>query len=1177
MLKPALIIGLGGTGVLTLHHLKALLLHSLNIQDGKLPDHIKLVALDTVKDKKKSAQTTADEKKKIAALRIELEPGEYSWIGGDVYNFVREVDQGRHPHIASWFQARSYLEVLPRASFSLEQGAGQLRQFGRLAVFHDVSAPSKSPIHSLFNRTIGEIRSTGEFKTLDVFLVASVAGGTGAGMFVDIAYLTRQIALIEQKVAIRLRGFLVLPEAFSSIPGGVKPSMQARAFAGMRENKRFMVDFQYEHGYPMYYQASGTGGVWRNRIKTKLFDFLYHIDGRNSKNPLTNTLPELGVTAGIADVIAAMLDEDVGGGEGVYERHATNVVAQATQSDVHEGSDRTVSFDSTVGSYTLIIPMQQIVQSLSYRLTRKALETLFPFDKVDEDGYPLSLDPAASSEHRHDRGSAAGADFLKMADVQSWRDSEIKISGTPFFREVLRIAQGYRPKDDSMVKELSGREAGDWETQLDPADSSEEVRALRQRVQQKLNRRLEDDVPPNQRGESAEAALDRIIKDTESFKSRNLGRTDMRTGQRVGGEYQSALSEYADYQLQRFQAMLHVETENILNGGLSPDNSPSEQKAGKLGYLLDWFDGLEGRLSRFLEAMNVTKSVREARGDKQNAEDSAQDARQELEAKPGGLFGGRRRKQLIDAEQELIDVERVIIAEDVAMKLVQRMLAHVQTLHQSAIDWAETLIIGHDSLYGQLLRNEKEIKAEIDAENEIPVREYLWDEQYIDDLYDKYALNVDANGDTGIDRYVKRVSWRHLKQRRGVQDMFGFGLFFTITDDPDKNRLSSNQERNMRLLLSPAQDVFSGIWEQESILKYLMTRKYPNGNDLGNLLAEKTDVWLSFSGKTVVPANYLHVAYGSTSEEKNYLDAVRNRMFDVTKATGKLNDDVNSSDRFTLRIVFTQDLIPLDEIESYKAAESAYWNSSGEIDDNKNVRGRLGRETLHLFPAEVNAAKLETRIPRRLKMKPRALHNDVVLQLENMKDFRLFVKAWAFDVIRQSSIESESGGYENFWCLYQSMEENWRGNQEIEEVWLTRPKHGEEPDIVEAMKIWNYERKGLNRDSHIRINYERVRIDVKKARDEIVSKAVSDGAGIDVPLIREQFAQLSPSAQDRFLAMWMEEKYLEGRQKELEKTINSSSVSRIQQDGAIAMFMVLDDDINSLEMNMKDMLRRAAR
>ena len=160
MYRPALIMGLGGTGVLTLRHLKAQLLASQQPSaEQRLPPQVKIIALDTVKGERQFAETLGEVQ--IAALRTELEPGEYFWIGGDVYGFVREVAKGEHPHIGSWFQARTYFESLPRASFTLERGAGQLRQFGRLALFYDVAAPGKSIIFNLINRAMNDIRWKG--------------------------------------------------------------------------------------------------------------------------------------------------------------------------------------------------------------------------------------------------------------------------------------------------------------------------------------------------------------------------------------------------------------------------------------------------------------------------------------------------------------------------------------------------------------------------------------------------------------------------------------------------------------------------------------------------------------------------------------------------------------------------------------------------------------------------------------------------------------------------------------------------------------------------------------------------------------------------------------------------------------------------------------------------------
>lgn len=375
-MKAGLIIGLGGTGVLTLQHIKAQLAGG---EQRKLPPNVRLLALDTVQDQ----QPTDDSTNTLRG--VTLEPGEYFWIGGNVYDYAVEVRRNKPPHVASWFQAETYLKTLPSASFTLQRGAGQLRQFGRLAVFRDVSAPALSNIKKLINNAITDIRNTGQIKNLDVYLVSSVAGGTGAGMFVDLAYLVRMIAKEEQNdQKVTMRGFLVLPEAFSAIPTGIDNSMRARSYAAMRENRRFMVDFAWDTGYPMYYQPSGKGGIWRSEIRTKLFDSLYHIDGQRANNPLTQVLPKFGVTATIADAVVAMLDDP----EDKYGQHNQNVITAAGRS---EDVTSSTAFDSAIGTYTMTLPMRQIVDWLAHRLTLQTLEAVTTPATLDEDGYPTAL------------------------------------------------------------------------------------------------------------------------------------------------------------------------------------------------------------------------------------------------------------------------------------------------------------------------------------------------------------------------------------------------------------------------------------------------------------------------------------------------------------------------------------------------------------------------------------------------------------------------------------------------------------------------------------------------------------------------------------------------------------------------------------------------------------------
>ena len=85
----------------------------------------------------------------------------------------------------------------------------------------------------------------------------------------------------------------------------------------------------------------------------------------------------------------------------------------------------------------------------------------------------------------------------------------------------------------------------------------------------------------------------------------------------------------------------------------------------------------------------------------------------------------------------------------------------------------------------------------------------------------------------------------------------------------------------------------------------------------------------------------------------------------MSGATGVLNEAINSTDHFSCRLIYTLDLIPLESVQSYNQACTPYYNYSGRA-DNGEVRGSLGRETLHLFPAESDAAKFEARIQSEL-------------------------------------------------------------------------------------------------------------------------------------------------------------------------------------------------------------------
>jgi hypothetical protein len=1169
MYKPALMIGLGGTGQLTLRHLKAELLGS---ETRQMPQQIKLIALDTVQDDRRSD----DQKTKLAALRTELDPGEYFWIGGNVYDYTREVAHGQHPHVASWYQANTYLKILPPAAFTLQRGAGQLRQFGRLAVFKDVQAPAMSNIRQLIDMAITEIRGAGFIPGLDVFLVSSVVGGTGAGMFVDLAYLIRQIAKYSHNnLSVTLRGFLVLPEVFSAIPGGVKDSMRARAFAAMRENKRFMIDFDWATGYPMYYHAQGSGGIWHSEMHTKLFDFLYHIDGQRANNPLTNVLPEFGVTPTIADAIAAMLDKPVDSAEDRYAQHGANVIVQAGQEQNQIGG---TAFDATLGTYTISLPMHYLLEGLGYQLALQAMEAFLAPSNKDEDGYPTDLAPDQNLEiGEGTRGRDNAIHFLQASEVQAWQGEE-KVANTLLLKEVLRIATRYSPQNTNLVQKLALREVKGWEIHLDPPGSSAEVVAVRERVRKELDSQLTTSIQPRNRTEKPQDVQARITPHVERYKGLHLGRENTRTGQRVGGQYRQALDEYATIHQERFRLMLRLETINILNG--SEGGSQLEYKKGKLGYLLDFYYGIERILGLSLKAINEAKELREARQIRQRAVSNVQIKRRDMEREPENWLDKlgwakkafRSQDDYLKAEQQLIDVTKVEIITDTVRGIVSNMIAHVADLRANAENWSRVLGIGYDSLYSMLLRGQRQVNEMIHAEDQVKVRQIVWNQDYQNQLMNKYAVELT----NGLENVLESLNWHYHHRRMGDHDVHELRLVVNLPErDRDEATMRlENQAHNLELALAPCRQIFGGAWQQESILKYLMNT-YPRPEDLAGELVANSGPLLSISGGKPVPANYLHVAFGNDNREREYLDRVRAQLTKLSGASGKLNDVVNSADRFSCRLVYTLDLIPLHEINSYRAGLQPYRAYTETVGDGQ-MPGKLGRETLHIFPAEVYAAGLESRLGE-INHPPREFHNDVVLQLENIEEFRLFVRCWAYEVVSRNR-EDRSGTYYHYYGLNLSDEDGTDifGHKRESKFYLTLPDPAP-PSVFDALKTFNYVRQDVRPDFQQRLDYGQVKVALEKARRRKVKELVEKGVQIESP-IREllQDPSLPQADQERVKVLLAERAHLKQMQQALEPDLaeekSGQRVSVRLRDVSTIFYLTLQDDIRSVEEAVRQIL-----
>jgi len=233
-LRPTLVLGLGGTGHRIVAHLKARLVRAY----GAIPTgRIRLLAFDTADD-----VITVP----LFGRPVGLEPDRELFHVGHtpVPNIVRNID--RQPAIAARLPCiQSIRPVAMRA------GAKQLRPLGLLALlwrFDQVERRISDAIWELAGKDLLS-RQAGTAQGINAFICNSLVGGTGSGMFLDIAYLVQAIFAELGSLGdfCYVTGVGVLPQAFRGIEG---PNLIPNTVAALKELGHCMQRGGFSCQYP---------------------------------------------------------------------------------------------------------------------------------------------------------------------------------------------------------------------------------------------------------------------------------------------------------------------------------------------------------------------------------------------------------------------------------------------------------------------------------------------------------------------------------------------------------------------------------------------------------------------------------------------------------------------------------------------------------------------------------------------------------------------------------------------------------------------------------------------------------------------------------------------------------------------------------------------------------------
>ncbi len=193
-------IGLGGTGRDVLMRIRRLIVERYG--DFKQLPIISFVHIDTDKGASNTTGLRTGNAYHGVDLRFsDAEKVAATMTRSEVDNMTRELSRnvsnydgspGVYSNISSWFPPHLLNNLK-----AIDEGAQAIRPVGRLAFFHNYRK-IKAAIESAELRTRGHgafmIRNNWSVDDkLNVFVVGSLCGGTGSGVFLDIAYCLRQM------------------------------------------------------------------------------------------------------------------------------------------------------------------------------------------------------------------------------------------------------------------------------------------------------------------------------------------------------------------------------------------------------------------------------------------------------------------------------------------------------------------------------------------------------------------------------------------------------------------------------------------------------------------------------------------------------------------------------------------------------------------------------------------------------------------------------------------------------------------------------------------------------------------------------------------------------------------------------------------------------------------------
>lgn len=253
---PTLYIGLGGTGKEILMRFRRRLYEETG--HASLP-FARTIVFDTDMQAK-SDIPKGDDEANYERVRLSRTNGEWHSVEITATHYQQakaDFKTRRDRRFTGWLHPE-FFELIPEKA--VQDGAGGYRQAGRLAFFIHYTK-IRTAIETELATMLAYMKDPNQQKNfpgmkvynnrIEIVIVSSIAGGTGAGMFLDMAYLTRDILSTNPKFPKRLAPFdphglqpnvtliATMPTAYGKKDAVMKDRFYMNAYSALLEMEHY--------------------------------------------------------------------------------------------------------------------------------------------------------------------------------------------------------------------------------------------------------------------------------------------------------------------------------------------------------------------------------------------------------------------------------------------------------------------------------------------------------------------------------------------------------------------------------------------------------------------------------------------------------------------------------------------------------------------------------------------------------------------------------------------------------------------------------------------------------------------------------------------------------------------------------------------------------------------------